>query len=319
MKFLLRLMPIFLLVGLYSTTFAQDISANYAIPRQSGNIPQNKSQPKKRVAHYFNSITHDVIKDGIHSITDIPGTFKNMFTIPFNKDNQISTWSSLGFFGCSFFFDKNANKFFRDKWDPYCSKYIPNKKFLIPVFAFGLKTANDYYDNVFLALAEYGYAFGLFTRNQRLRILCFNLMESTAYSFIFTRGIKTLSGRARPWREGSNNRENNPWDWGNLNSHIKGGGEYNSFPSFHATYYVTYCTIVMDYFGHRWAGPLVASLFYFQLHTAQWFSDMVAGGILGYWLGSGVIERSKEHKNKNTSITIYPMIDGLCFNVAKVF
>ena len=118
MKFLLKLLLIFLLGGLYSTTFAQDTSSNYAIPGQSSYITQNKIKSKKRVAHYFNSITHDVIEDGIHSITDIPGTFKNMFTIPFNKDNRISTWSSLGFLGCSFFFDKNANKFFRDKWDP---------------------------------------------------------------------------------------------------------------------------------------------------------------------------------------------------------
>ena len=148
-------------------------------------------------------------------------------------------------------------------------------------------------------------------------------MKATAYSFIFTRGIRTLSGRARPWREGSNYSDHNPWEWGNVNSHIESGGEYNSFPSFHATYYVSYWTIVMDYFGHRWAGPLVASLFYFQLQNAHWLSDMVAGGILGYWLGIGIIEKTNNNlknnnkKISNVSIRIYPLKDGISISLMK--
>lgn len=281
---------------------------------------ENKNDDK--IPKYFKDIAIDIVNDGIHSITDIPGTFRSMFTIPFRRENRISTSISSGFLGSSFLLDKKADEFFKDRWDPYCNKYVPKGKFPLPVLTFGLDTNNDYYDNVFLAFAEYGYAFGLLSRNLRFKTLCFNLMECTVYSFSFTQGMKALTGRARPWRKDSNFKDHGPWEWGNINTYIGSGGEYNSFPSFHATYYFSYWTIVMNYLGHRWAGPIMASIFYFQNRNCHWLSDMVAGGILGYWIGTGIIEKSKEnhkHKASKTSFMIYPFNNGICFNVSKAF
>jgi len=284
-------------------------------------IFSEKPANKNKAVSYFQNVACDIVNDGIHSITDIPATFKNMFTIPFRKENQISTGISLGFMGSSFFIDEKANEFLRDEWEPQCSRYVPKEQFPIPPIKFGLNRGMFFYDDVFLAVAEYGYFFGLLIRHDRFRTLCFNLMQSTAYSFFFAQSMKALTGRARPWRAQNGFDHHDPWEWGHTNTYFGNGGEYNSFPSFHATYYFSYWTIIMDYLGYRWSGPIMASLFYFQdRNHYHWFSDMVAGGILGYWLASGVLENSVIHNRKkstNISLMIFPMNGNFSVHVAK--
>jgi len=308
---------------LYSITFTQEELYDMKPPPHLLMRSEKKITTKNenKVLRYFKGITQDVINDGIHSVIDIPGTFENMFTIPFRQENLTSTRISLGFLGGSFFLDEKANYFLKNKWEPYCEKYPFPEKFPLPVSKLGLQAKIFYYDKIFLAFAEYGYVFGILSRNTRFRTLCFNLMECTAYSFLFAQPAKALTGRARPWRENTNFKNYNPWEWGHTNTYMGSNGEYNSFPSFHAVYWFSYWTVLMDYFGYRWAGPIVASIFYCHVDHLHWFSDMVAGGIFGYWLGAGIIDKSKEN-NKNyskVSVMIYPINKGVGINISKRF
>ncbi len=283
----------------------------------------NENNRQNVFVSYFSGIGNDVYQDGLNSICDIPGSFKNMFTIPFQDGNRTSTQIGLGILGISFFADKEMDNFLRTQWEPYCDRYIPKTEFPLPFFRFGFEKVNFHYDFVFLTVAEYGYMAGLLTRYERFRTLCFNLLRATAYSFIFAQPVKALTGRARPWRPNNSEQHHDPWEWGRSNLHFKNGGEYNSFPSFHAIFYYSYWTILMDFVGLRQAGPLAASLFYFQdPHHWHWASDMIAGGILGYWLASGILENSKNRKlnvNQNLSVSVIPIKGGLGLYVSKEF
>ena len=80
----------------------------------------------------------------------------------------------------------------------------------------------------------------------------------------------------------------------------------------------------MDYLGHRWAGPLLASVFYFQDPGHwHWFSDMVAGGIFGYWLASSILDSPNQKEtassSSQTSIFISPYNGGLSVNLTYQF
>ena len=108
-----------------------------------------------------------------------------------------STKIALGVLSASFFADKKVDYFLRTKWEPYCDRYIPKSEFPLPFFRFGFEKVSFHYDFVFLTFAEYGYVAGLLSRYDRFRTLCFNLLQATAYSFIFAQPAKAITGRAR--------------------------------------------------------------------------------------------------------------------------
>ena len=56
-----------------------------------------------------------------------------------------------------------------------------------------------------------------------------------------------------------------------------------------------------------------------QEANGHWFSDMVAGGILGYWLGAGILEKTRIEKKmaSGLSVTVAPLYKGICLNVVK--
>jgi len=200
MKPRLCFLTLILVTIVFSISYAQNDLYNKKIKQLSLNqiekgIPEKK---ENRVAQYFKGIARDVFNDGIHSVTHIPGTFKNMFTIPFRRENRIYTGISLGFLGSCFIFDQNLYDLGKNQsWWPYKRKWHPGEPAKLPVFL-PIYSNLEWFESHLIAFAEYGYGVGLLIRNDRLRTLCFNLMQATAYSFVLTRGMKSLCGRARP-------------------------------------------------------------------------------------------------------------------------
>jgi membrane-associated phospholipid phosphatase len=170
--------------------------------------------------------------------------------------------------------------------------------------------------------------FSLLTDNEEFRGLCFNLMQATVYSFTFAQPLKPIIGRGRPYREQDDWEDIGPWEWGNSNT--KFFSQYTAFPSFHATFYSAYCTVFMDFLGHRWAGPILGAFCFFQQPGhVHWLSDIVAGGIFGYWLGSSIVDNNeyvtaKKAKKKveiesNTQLFIAPIRGGIALNLSYSF
>ena len=279
---------------------------------------------------YFERIGKNAFSDLTHTFLDAPGVYKNMFVVPFTKTNLKKTGISIGILGTSFFFDRSFNDFSRDEWEPICNKPVRHIKLPLPILRFGNKVApifnapnSFHYDFVFLTFAQYGYLFSLFTENDQFRHLTLDLMQATLYSFVFAQPAKAVIGRARPARDRNNYGNHTPWEWGNSSWHLHNGGEYNSFPSFHSTFYSSYCTIIMDYLGYRWAGPLLACFFFFQQPAHDhWLSDIVAGQIFGYWLASSILDTPEEKENNSkskTSLLISPYHGGVAVNLTYEF
>jgi len=286
---------------------------------------------------YSNQLAGNVFNDTKRIFTDVPNVYKNMFAVPFAKTNIKNTGITLGVLGTSFLFDESFNDFSRDEWEPICDKHVRHIRLPFPIIRFGNKVKpmfnapnSFHYDFVFLTFAQYGYVFSLLTEADKFRELTYNLMQATVYSFAFAQPLKAMIGRARPARDRNNYDDHTPWEWGNSSWHLQNGGEYNSFPSFHATFYSAYCTVLMDFLGHRWAGPILGAFCFFQQPAHDhWLSDIVAGGIFGYWLGSSIVDNNDYVKNKrakgetekqsNTQLFIAPINGGIALNLSYSF
>lgn len=280
----------------------------------SKNDENNSENFDNSIGNYFIGILDDLVHDGLNSVTKMPSTYKNMFVNPFKTEQSISTSVLMGSLSISFLLDRSADNFFKKKWEPHCDKYVPEKKFPLPIYVPGV-TLNHFYTGGFIAIAEYSYFLGLFSRNDKVRRCGYDLMQATAYSFFLAQSIKALSGRARPQREHNKYDEHSPWEWGNSNTNFgSGNAEYNSFPSFHATWFYSYWTVLMGHLGYKWSGPIISSFFYFQISKHNhWLSDMVAGGILGYWLGSSILENSNNkirEDKKSINFCVTPIYNG---------
>ena len=287
---------------------------------------------------YFKQLAGNVFNDTKRIFTDVPNVYKNMFTVPFAKTNIKNTGITLGLLGTSFLFDESFNDFSRDEWEPVCNIHVRHIRLPLPIinlthknekYWFRFDAPNSFhYDFIFLTFAEYGYVFSLLTDNEEFRGLCFNLLQATTYSFMFAQPLKPLIGRGRPYRDQDNWEDIGPLEWGH--SSFKTASQYTAFPSFHATFYSAYCTVFMDYLGHRWAGPILGAFCFFQQPGhVHWLSDIVAGGILGYWLGSSIVDNNDYVKNKkaneetekqsNTQLFIAPIQGGIALNLSYSF
>ena len=282
---------------------------------------------------YFERIGRDAFSDFTHTFTDLPGVYKNMFAVPFSKVNLKNTGIQIGVLATSFLFDESFNDFSRDEWEPVCNEEVRHARLPLPIlmlayegehYWFYFNATNSFsYDYYFQTFAQYGYVFSLITESETFRDLTHDLMQATIYSFLFAQPLKPLIGRGRPIRNQEDWDDIDPWVWGQ--SSFKTGSQYTAFPSFHATFYSTYCTVLMDYLGHRWAGPFLGAFFFFQQPGhVHWLSDIVAGGIFGYWLGSSIVDKDKnttknDNSQSNTQILFAPYKGGIAVNLSYSF
>lgn len=135
------------------------------------------------------------------------------------------------------------------------------------------------------------YGYGLVFKDPKIRNLGLQLTETCAYSGIITVAVKSLSGRSRPYT-----------DRGNMNwSPFKTNDDQLSFPSGHATLSFAFCTVMANhldniYWKIGWysVAALVSSARIY--HDQHWFSDVVAGSAIGYFIGDYV---SKHPENRS--------------------
>ncbi len=277
---------------------------------------------------YFERIGLNAFNDLTDTFTAAPGIYKNMFAVPFSKAELKNTGIQIGFLATSFFFDESFNELSKNEIEPHCNKYVRHIRLPLPILSLKYNKSEKYwfefgapnsfhYDWVFLTFSQYGYLAGLITENETLRNLSHDLMQATIYSFVFAQPLKPLIGRGRPIRDHDDWDDIGPWVWGR--SSFKTAGQYTAFPSFHATFYSSYCTVLMDYLGARWAGPLLGAFFFFQQPGhVHWLSDIVGAHILGYWLASSILDtplKSETPASMSTKLLISPQRGGIALNL----
>jgi len=143
------------------------------------------------------------------------------------------------------------------------------------------------------------YVVGRIDGQRRVEDLGLHSVEALLFSAAITGGIKTLSGRARPYVDPSNST-----------SFVLGRGlrsdDYRSFPSGHATMAFAFASIVSSetvrwWPGSRWiVGPIMYSgatlTGVSRMYDSQhWASDVLAGAAIGTLTGLKVYRYQHSH------------------------
>jgi membrane-associated phospholipid phosphatase len=154
------------------------------------------------------------------------------------------------------------------------------------------------------------YAAGLFSGEDNLRTTGRLLVESITVSGISVMLFRYIAGRVRPYyNEG-------PWAY----RWFETSNEIQSFPSGHTTVAFAISTILAEQIDTWWSrvffyGFSSLTAFARVYNNQHWFSDVVAGGLLGF--GSGMFIMNREHKREaglfGSGISVLPGSNGLNF------
>ena len=165
------------------------------------------------------------------------------------------------------------------------------------------------YANIF-AIAMY--SSGLLVKNDDIRITGRLLFESLSYSGALIIFGRYAAGRTRPFGA------DNAWEFKGFEREFRA----QAFPSGHAAVSFTLSTVLAERIGNTWASiglySLAALNAFIQVYNNQhWFSDVVAGGAIGFGVSRYVVAREKERQASGLSgrsrLRIIPGIDGVTF------
>ena len=151
---------------------------------------------------------------------------------------------------------------------------------------------DDIYHIEFMATSIAGiYIYGLASKNSEFQNLGLRLTEVTFYAGSITLLTKFMFGRERP-----TNQENQT-NFKPFNS----SRNFSSLPSGHTTLAFAYSTVmasVYDNFFWKFAWYSLAVLVGTAriYHNAHWFSDVLLGGAIGYFVGDFVNKHSSNEK-----------------------
>ena len=139
-----------------------------------------------------------------------------------------------------------------------------------------------------LGLAGGMYVGGAVLRDRKLRTTAGLVLESLAFTKLFTFLSKRMIGRARPFAE------RGPRDFHPLN--LKNKRENRSLPSGHTSSAFAMMSVLAGQYDHWWvdvpAYVLAASAGFQRIASrSHWAADVIAGGVLGQLVGRAVLRR----------------------------
>ena len=141
-------------------------------------------------------------------------------------------------------------------------------------------------------LAAYGglYLSGWIFKKPAIRITSIELVSAYAISGLITTGAKKITGRARPYLEKEQYYFDGP---------VANKERYYSFPSGHVTISFSTASVLAHHTKNPWlkagiystATAVSTARMYKNKH---WFSDVVTGGLIGYFTGKIVVKVSEK-------------------------
>lgn len=195
----------------------------------------------------------------------------DLFSQPahFNSKDWIVVSSTLSLTAAAFFIDEDIQKI-----------ALENKG----AFGDALFKIDDYYHIEFMAASIAAlYIYGIAAKNENVRSLGLKLTEAAVYSSTITLLSKFILGRQRP----ANSDDavnftplNTSWD-------------FTSLPSGHSTLSFSYSTIMASAYNNffwKFGWYSLAALVGMArvYHNAHWFSDVLLGAAIGYFVGDFV-------------------------------
>jgi len=145
---------------------------------------------------------------------------------------------------------------------------------------------------------------GIIFKDRKLLETTRLVIESSLITGFITWGSKGLFNRSRPYT----NRGTKDFHFFQFSSAHKN----SSFPSGHSSNIFSLATVITKQYPAWWlkvpAFTLGVSVALQRIDDRQhWTSDVVAGGFLGYWVGSRLVNR---YQTKSQKISIYPYFQG---------
>ncbi len=228
------------------------------------------------------------IKDDVIHFFDTGGDMFNSFT-SFSTPTQIRLAASVAAIAGSYALDNSMKKL-------------------------AGRSHSNFADNVFSIDKVYGseytligiagiYGYGLIFHNQVVHRIGLESIEAVGYAGIITSVLKAVVGRSRPYTNEGHNM------FRPFNVHAA----TTSFPSGHATVAFAMSTVLannthsvfLKILCYAASGLVAYSRIY---HNAHWFSDVVTGGAIGYFVGDFVTNDYGNNSDGkvNTSLMYIP-------------
>jgi len=267
---------------------------------------------KYRSGNYFDTdIAWDVIKKSTYSV---PTDFYNIATTPFK--NPLQTLGYLGIIGALVVVDKPVTTFYQESVEE-------------PLAFYGFPTI---YDSpithgadgwlVFGTMAHYlgGFALG----SEKSQVTSIMAMKAITYSYVISHLLlKSVTGRNRPKDDLKNDNGSSPtdttdpYDFGHIHSPtFESAQEGSAMPSFHVTMYFSVAKVYQEMYDNYWLPyTALAIIFASDIKGHQhWVSDMVAGGIVGTFIGTQIVSSTRSSKEDKTGFSLVPLRNGLALS-----
>jgi len=158
-------------------------------------------------------------------------------------------------------------------------------------------------ENTYLTYPIIGIYIGsLITNNEKGQFVGTNAFKAIAYSTLITQvTLKSIFGRNRPEFPLNTNTKGYPftndnWDFfnGRENTILFSDPKGTAMPSLHVTAYFALAKVLQMEYDNYWVPyGLMTVVFFSNVKGHQhWFSDMVAGGIVGTLIGRSIVRSS---------------------------
>ncbi len=139
--------------------------------------------------------------------------------------------------------------------------------------------------------------------------------QATAIAFLYNNILKAITGRAHPNAENNTGKLSRDFDWGFLNR-----GVFYGWPSGHSMTNAALAMSIASYHRDKplviagcalYAGYVATSMVLAAKGEAHWFSDAVAGTLMGasigWYIGSVFYKEKAGLQQKHSSITFAPI------------
>lgn len=212
--------------------------------------------------------------------------------------------------------DYMTTKLFQDHIEPldvYVRSVVsfphlfPNNRYLRPV-AYGV-------DGYMYTGVTAMYAAGLLTGNEKMQEAGVLTVKAVVESYVVSHLIlKSVVGRHRPARPLGDYTQtdrdsefpfvHSPLDFFNPHINVLGSKAYGTgFPSYHATMFFAFASVNAKVFDNKWIpyGLATTALLYDIRGHNHWVSELVAGAVIGEFIGKVVYENYHKQRSESTT------------------
>jgi membrane-associated phospholipid phosphatase len=205
--------------------------------------------------------------------------------IKFNKSTQINFAGSALLVAAGYSLDNNVKNFSQNNLSKFNDR---------------LFSIDNVYGSGYTLLGIGGiYGYGLLFRDKEIRKIGLQTIEAVGYAGTITSVLKSLAGRSRPYNNEGKARFR-PIDF---------NAGHTSFPSGHSTVSFAVSTVLANNTDKTYlkvfyysASTLVACARIYR--NAHWFSDVIAGSLIGHFAGEYVSDGGILNKTDNDGLSI---------------